>query len=89
MKEDAVLFSGSSFCYVYVTEMAAVYSEAVVTADVATTTVSGSFFSCFAAAAVETASAKKIFIPSNHLLPLGASDCIYEKSCPRAAFFKS
>ena len=57
MKEDATLFSGSSFCCAYATVMAT--ALAAMDADVATTTVSGS--SCYFSAVVdvETASANK------------------------------
>ena len=62
MKEDAVLFSGSSFCSACATETAAVSSTETADADVkAATAVSGSSYYCSAAAdAAATDSAKNL-----------------------------
>lgn len=59
MTEDAVLFSGSSFCFACATATAAVSSAAAIAAaDVkAATAASGSSYYCSAAADAETASA--------------------------------
>ena len=57
MREDAALFSGSSFCCAYATVMAT--ALAAMDADVATTTVSGPFCYFSAVVDVETTSANQ------------------------------